>query len=507
MYVDPTTLRAAVSSLHDAAGYMLRIWLTLKHMGLTEHRGVTINTQNSTDSLACLFSNGSPEGTFFVPFAGTPRFKTMKSDASRSIVQTTVRRWATSGSVVGCDPTSFLEFTDLEGQRIHVRTGQRYPFGLGHGQSGFAQRDDMRVALPLTAFAVWYGRQVEIPDDQDPQEFLESMMLVDLNISTVERELIFDERNPLDIGTQTTAISDEELFDICVSEDVENDRPLMDAFIEPSGDYRKRIRTMMTNLDQPLWLRTPPRDDVVALLEAGAKSILLYGPPRTGKTRLIDSIAPREDGSRTTIQIHDGWGYDHLIESLRPVGTDWVWCDGPLKEAIDAPARYIVLEEINRTLISQALGETFLLLEGAYRGAEHTVTLRSGRPFGISPDTIFFMTMNTVDKSTEDVDDALLGRVAAVEVPPSAEAFAEILRETEVAEELTQKLRVLFVDILDHYPLGHGYFAGLGHEPTEAGIIAHYKARIRPVLQSHFGTLRATELQVIDSRVDELFRP
>ncbi|MFX7973046.1 AAA family ATPase, partial [Acinetobacter baumannii] len=83
-----------------------------------------------------------------------------------------------------------------------------------------------------------------------------------------------------------------------------------------------------------------------------------------------------------------------------------------------AEAKVIVLEEANRTQLSQALGEVFSLLENAYRGGKFAIKLRSNKSLSVSPDTMFVFTMNTLDNSTEEVDDALLGRVASVEFPP-----------------------------------------------------------------------------------------
>ena len=65
------------------------------------------------------------------------------------------------------------------------------------------------------------------------------------------------------------------------------------------------------------------------------------------------------------------------------------------KREIPRAASARVLEEINRTNFTQALGEAFSLLEQAYRGADKAITLRDGTAFFIPADTTIVATMNT----------------------------------------------------------------------------------------------------------------
>lgn len=506
MFIDKKTLSAALGDVYGTAGHLIKIWFALKHMGLGRSKeGVEVDTSNSTPSLTRLFSCGASDGSFYVPFSHTRRYLTMKHDASRSIIQTTIQRWASSGSVVTCDPTSFIDISLAAGNRLIVNTGRRYPFGLGIDESGFALEDGARVNIPIKAFSVWYGRRTEIPVGHDPANYLVGRMLEELNISHEESSLIFVE-DEIAITLRAEMMSDNEIFEVCSVFISGDGAPSSEILHEDFTQYTRRVSGMISGLDQPKWMRVSPKSDVDSLLKGGAKALLLYGPPRTGKTHLIDSIVARNADERCTIQIHDGWGYDNLIQGLKPSPEGkWAWESGPLKEAIENGKKFIVLEEINRTAISQALGEVFSLIEDSYRGEHNAITLRDGKKFYIPDDVVFVMTMNTIDKSTEEVDDALMGRIAAVELPPRAEELAEMLAENHIPTDSRQKLAELFSGILAVYPLGHGYFAGLNGELSGYQVIQYYKARIRPVLANYLGELKAADLANIDNLVDELF--
>ena len=505
-FVSRESLDEALARLHGTAGHLLKIWVVLKHMGLGENAApVAIDTGNSTESLKRLFAFGDPDGNFYVPFAHTSRYATMKSDAARSIIQTNIQRWGTSQSVVGCDPTGFLDIRDREGLGLSVGCSRSYPLGLGHGGNGFALTDDARVAVPLVSFAIWYGRQTPIPDGDRPLDFLIGEMKRDLHLTPAEEELIF-EPDSIDLVTAPNALTDQEIYDAALRY-IEGDAPRAAAVLpEEYVTYVRRVRAMTDRLDQPPWLRTNPEEETSRLLDGGATAVLLYGPPRTGKTRYIDMRVPRTDPSRTTIQIHDGWSYDHLIQGFIPnEHGDWVWKPGAFKKAIDDGKKFIVLEEVNRTEFSQALGEVFSLIEQAYRGPNNGITLRNGESFFIPEDVTVVMTMNTVDKSTEEVDDALLGRMASVEFPPSVTALLEMLAEHGVPEDQRTHLAQVYSAIVTIYPLGHGYFADLSGQVTPDDVLVHYKSRIRPVLLNFLGELRIEELRPVENLLDDLY--
>lgn len=501
MYASRHTLNTALDKLQGTASHFLKIWLTLKQMGLTNTTSVTVTTSSPNEALKRLFSFGDPNGSLFVPFAHTQRWFVMAAHAGRSIIQTTVKQWS-DNTAVGSNPTAYLQITRSgESDAFVVRTARRYPQGLGHGKNGFALEDDARVQVPDLAFAIWYYRQENLPDPFSAEALIERLRN-DLHLEHAEMEAVFVRDRDWTPALQRTPLSDRELHQI-VTEWMEG-RATRELIVKESQQqYSLRIQSTMSLPEGPQWLRVNPAEQLQNLIKGGSKAILLYGPPRTGKTRAVDEVIPRSDKNRVTIQIHDGWGYDELMVSFRPNEKgEWTWTRGELLQAIRDKKKYIVLEEINRTQASQALGEVFSLLEEKYRGEANAIKLRNGETFSIPEDTIIIVTMNTLDKSTEDLDDALLGRFAGVEYPPRVEDLIGLLQANKVPEETIAKLSELFATIQQHYPLGHGSFAEL---KPGGSVIDYYRARVRPVLQSHLKGYRDQDLTNIDEKVDQLF--
>jgi hypothetical protein len=500
MYVSKQALKMALDKLQGSASHMIKIWFVLKRMGLTNAIPVSITTSSPNEALSRLFAFGDPDGRLFVPFSHTKRFLTMDSEAGRSIVQTTSKQWAEKNSV-GTDPSAFLQVERTKEREAIIRTTRRYPQGLGYGKKGFALEDDARVVITDVAFALWYYRQEDLPDPFSAEALLERLQ-GDLHLEQAEMNAVFVPDRDWTPVLQSKPLTDEELYKL-VSEWMDGSATNAKILKESQQQHSLRIQSAMSFPKGPLWLRANPAEDLQKLIRAGSKAILLFGPPRTGKTRAVDAVIPRTDKDRVTIQIHDGWGYDELMVSFRPnEKNEWAWVPGELLQAIRAGKKYVVLEEINRTQASQALGEVFSLLEEKYRGKESAIILRSGEPFFIPADVVIIATMNNLDKSIEELDDALLGRFAGVEYPPRVEDLTDLLKGNRIPEDTIIKLSELFAAVQQYYSLGHGYFAEL---KPGGNIIDYYRARIRPVLQSHLKGYRDQDLDNIDEKVDQLF--
>jgi hypothetical protein len=494
-YVDRTTLRNAIAQLKGTAGPFFPNWLVLKQMGFSERKSVDIDTQNSTDALTRLFSYGSPEKRFYFPMAHTKRFMTRAADSSRSVVQTNIRQWFDGSGTKS--PKGYLDIHLVDNSSIlRVSANRNYPAGLGIGQDGMATADGVRVAMPRVAWAVWYGRAEPIPDKANPADYLVSQMLSGLGISEAEAQCVFVDGD-LSINLADTALKDSEIFSIC-NEEAEGEWEEI-AVSDTPEDNRERVSLSKTFTTGPGWLNQDPVAQLNQLLSEGNKAILLTGAPRTGKTRALKNVLGKKQV--TAIQVHDGWGYDQLVLSQTLKDNSFTWEAGALLKAIRNEGDYIVLEEINRTRLSQALGEVFSLLEATYRGPSHSLTLRDGSQLYIPVDTVFLFTMNTIDKSTQDIDDALFGRLRAVEFTPRVEDLTEILTTNGITDPIKSGLLKFFNGVQRYYPLGHGYFSEL-HKNTD--LVSFYLSAIRPVIANHFAAFEPETLEKIDNLFDEV---
>lgn len=499
-FVTVDSLKLALAALRGTADSMLKVWFTLKQMGFTRETPVFVDTMSPSDAVIRLFGYESTDiqKEYFVPFSTTRSDLTMGRDAPRTVIQTNIKKF--HDATVQYDPRAYLKIEQDANSVWKVSSQPGYPLGLGINKNGFAKADTQRVAIPLRAWAVWYGRATPIPaNEANPIDFLVRNMISGLNLEAEERVVIFVDDNSFQPNFSPEMVGGEQLRDL-VSEAINgNSEPKDDRiFAIEERVYQRRLAAIRTRATGPRWISAQPREQLQAALKM-SKAVLLYGPPRTGKTRAVDQVFQNDVAIK--IQIHDGWGYENLVVGLKSTGNgQFDWREGPLTKAIREQAKVIVLEEANRTQLSQALGEVFSLLEDAYRGEEHAITLRNEKKLFISPDTVFIFTMNTLDNSTEEVDDALLGRVASVEFPPRVEDLREMLIEKNLPERSIDGIVEFFAGVQEKYPLGHGYFARLRPDDD---FRAFYLAFIRPVLQKHFRH-RQTELEELDLLADEL---
>ena len=84
--------------------------------------------------------------------------------------------------------------------------------------------------------------------------------------------------------------------------------------------------------------------------------------------------------------------------------------------------------------------------------------LYSKKSFTIPTNLYILGTMNNLDKSTVDIDFALMRKFKFFEIGPDTKVLRKILKENGVDSELIEKIVDVFEKIQEFYPLGHAYF-------------------------------------------------
>ncbi len=230
-----------------------------------------------------------------------------------------------------------------------------------------------------------------------------------------------------------------------------------------------------------------------------------------------------ERGRVAMVTFHQNYAYEDFVEGIRPRLVEAEGDDGDLDSAPSEsaelayelrhgifrsmceiadnarrkaredgghPPRFVlVIDEINRGNIPKIFGELITLIEPSRRlGAddETTVTLPySGDDFGV-PDNLYIIgTMNTADRSIQQMDTALRRRFTFIEMMPDPDH--DLISENVDGVNCRQMLRAMnerIALLLDReHQIGHTYLLNV---ETMEKLADTFRNRVFPLLQEYF---------------------
>ena len=236
-----------------------------------------------------------------------------------------------------------------------------------------------------------------------------------------------------------------------------------------------------------------------------------------------DSLGGTARGRTAMVTFHQNYAYEDFVEGIRPKLIEASSDDGDSDSAASGstelayelrhgifrsicrvadearsnakadgrqtPRYVLVIDEINRGNIPKIFGELITLIEPSRRlGAddETTVTLPySGDAFGV-PDNLYIIgTMNTADRSIQQMDTALRRRFTFVEMMPNANH--DLISEDVDGVNCRKMLRAMnerIALLLDReHQIGHTYLLNV---ETMEQLADTFRNRVFPLLQEYF---------------------
>jgi hypothetical protein len=263
-------------------------------------------------------------------------------------------------------------------------------------------------------------------------------------------------------------------------------------------------------------------------------NIILYGPPGTGKTYNTKKIANhiiysksaitiedirkcieennteimpektfdklKEDGQFQFCTFHQSYGYEEFVEGIKPKfeekelkyeikpGIFKNLCEIARKKENKNKKYVFIIDEINRGNISKIFGELITLIEIDKRedgeNAMKIVLPYSQNEFTIPSNIFIIGTMNTADKSIQQIDTALRRRFDFIEMMPNANLLKNIEKESIDLDKLLQAINERINILLDReHQIGHSEFINL-KDLQELNRV--FKNKIIPLLQEYF---------------------
>jgi 5-methylcytosine-specific restriction endonuclease McrBC GTP-binding regulatory subunit McrB len=208
----------------------------------------------------------------------------------------------------------------------------------------------------------------------------------------------------------------------------------------------------------------------------GTRFILFSGVAGAGKTRMagiVGRVLSENDQARYfETQFHESYAYEDFVEGLMPTPAGgfevtkriFRLANDKAKEVARQNPRskvVLVIEEFSRANLSNVLGEVFTYVE--HRGRHFQYPLSGDDEF-VAENLVVIGTMNPLDRSVVEMDDALIRRTRRVAFTYSEASLRSILLGNQLAQPVIDLLAEALRDIAPDLPFAHGVFVDVKSE-------------------------------------------
>lgn len=236
--------------------------------------------------------------------------------------------------------------------------------------------------------------------------------------------------------------------------------------------------------------------------------VMLFGPPGTGKTKLIYDLRKElQDsgklGNFEVVQFHRKFSYEDFIEGFTPNDNgSFAKHDGIFKtftkNGSDSEVDLFVIDEINRAEITTTFGELMFLIED--RNERRVKTSHFGEELSVPENLSLVGTMNTADRNIAALDYALRRRFKFIPLFPDYSVLEGWLNERGFGfEEFTVSDFVKLAKVINgrinsnrlmgrNMQIGHAMWVPKGKGTISQDDMANlFQFEITPQLEAYLG--------------------